>query len=394
MQYLINATAIWLLCLLVYDALLRRETYHAYNRTYLLATLLAGLFIPLLPVHYTDVTTTAPLLTQSLQQVTRAKTAVAEIAAVPQQNWTHWLVYIYAAGGVASLLWLCADIIKLIYLHRSGIKTNHDGWTVIETGKEHAPFSFANTLYVKSIASYSGAEWSMLSAHERRHTALFHMADLLLIHVARILFWFHPLVYIYHRRLLMVHEYQADNIAAAKPGEYGHFLIEQAVLNAAPAITHSFNRSPIKNRILMLTRKSHSFASLKKLVLLPLIAVSVFYCTFVSYSQSKRKNSNLTFANSTQYKMTYHDILANPVVGTSKPGCSVVSCTISFLPKGEDILGPFKCPGGKMHQRLVDYLKTYKGENMRIFIEDIMLTCNGNLDSLEMPHVKVATEKL
>ena len=242
LQYLINATAIWVLSLIVFDTVLRRETYHAYNRAYLLATLMAGALIPLLTLHYTDVTTTAPILTQSLQQVTRAKTAVAEIAAVPQQNWTHGLAYIYAAGVVASIVWLCADITKLIRLHGAGIKTEHDGWTVIETGKEHAPFSFANTLYVKSIASYSGAEWSMLSAHERQHTRLVHMADLLLLHITRIAFWFHPLVYIYHSRLLMVHEYQADNIAAARPREYGHFLIEQAVLNAAPAITHSFNR--------------------------------------------------------------------------------------------------------------------------------------------------------
>ena len=144
----------------------------------------------------------------------------------------------------------------------------------------------------------------------------------------------------------------------------------------------------------MLTRKYHSFSSLKKLVVLPLIAVSVFYCTFVSYSQSNRKSTTVTFANSNTRNVTYSAILADPFVRTSKPGCSVQSCTVSFLPKGEDILGPFKCPGGQMHQRLVDYLNAYKGENIRIFVEDIMLTCNGRVDSSEMSIVKLATEKL
>jgi bla regulator protein blaR1 len=394
LQYLINATAIWVLSLIVFDTLLRRETYHAYNRTYLLATLLAGALIPLLPVHYADVTTTTPVLTQSLQQVTRAKTAVSEVVSAPQQNWTQWLVYIYAAGIVASLLWLVADILILFRLHRSGRKTKHDGWNVFETGTKHTPFSFANMLYVTSIAAYSSAEWNMLCAHERRHANLLHVADLILMHFARIVFWFHPLVYIYHRRLLMVHEYQADSIATTSPKEYGIFLVEQAILGTAPSITHSFNRSPIKNRIVMLTRKSHSLASLKKLAVLPLLAASVFYCTFVSYSQGKRKNTTVTFANSSSGKTTYSAILADPVVRTSKPGCSVESCMISVLPKGEDIFGPFRCPGGQLHPRLVNYFKAYKGENMRIFIEDIMLTCNGNLDSLEMPLVRTATEKL
>lgn len=394
MQYLINATAIWLLSLLVYDALLRRETYHAYNRIYLLTTLLAGVLMPLLQVHYADVATTPTALRQSLQQVTRAKTAVTELAVAPQHSWTDLLLYLFALGVIVALAWLIVDVLKLIRLHRSGKRSVRDDWNVIETGKEHAPFSFGNTLYVSSMANYSSTEWHMLSAHERRHHSLLHIADLILLHVARIVFWFHPLVYIYHRRLLMVHEYQADNVAAAQPAEYGHFLIEQAVLNATPAITHSFNRSPIKNRILMLTRKSHSLANIKKLIVLPLLAVSVFYCTFAGYSQSKRKSNTVTFANSNSGKTTYSAILADPVVRTSKPGCSVASCTMSFVTTGNDYLGPFKCPGGKMHEKLLNYLKAYKSDNIRIFIEELKLNCNDTVDTTEMPLLVTAKETL
>jgi len=394
MQYLINATAIWLISLLVYDVLLRRETYHAYNRAYLLITLLSGTLIPLLPVHYADVANTTPVLQQSLQQVTRAKTAVSELAVTPQHGWTDLLLYLYAFGSIVALAWLIVDILKLIRVHRSGTCSVQDGWTVIETGKEQAPFSFGNTLYVCRMADYAPAEWNMLSAHERRHHSLLHMADLILLYAARIVFWFHPLVYIYHRRLLMVHEYQADSVAVTQPAEYGHFLIEQAVLNAAPAITHSINRSPIKKRILMLTRTSHSIAGLKKLVVLPLLAISILYCSFACIAQSKKKNLTTTFANSSNGRTTYKAILADPNVKTSRPGCSVAYCTISFVTKGNDYLGPFKCPGGKMHEKLINYLKTYKEENMRIFIEDIKLTCNGTIDSTEMPLLITAKETL
>ena len=46
-QYLLNATAIWLLSLVIFDLFLRKETYHSYNRFYLIGTFLLGVFLPL-----------------------------------------------------------------------------------------------------------------------------------------------------------------------------------------------------------------------------------------------------------------------------------------------------------------------------------------------------------
>lgn len=46
LQYLFNLTAIWLICLLVYDLFLRKETYHTYNRLYLNISILLGIALP------------------------------------------------------------------------------------------------------------------------------------------------------------------------------------------------------------------------------------------------------------------------------------------------------------------------------------------------------------
>src|ERR1035437_1666769 len=121
------------------------------------------------------------------------------------------------------------------------------------------------------MEQYTNEEWSMILTHEKRHTIFLHIIDLLLMQAARIIFWFHPLVYIYNKRLLLLHEYQADNAAARQPKVYGSFLVEQAMLQTAPSISHSFNRSPIKNRIVMLTRRSSAIAKVKILVFIPLI---------------------------------------------------------------------------------------------------------------------------
>ena len=47
LQYLFNATAIWLLSLIIFDVFLKKGNYHGYNRFYLLITFILGIFLPL-----------------------------------------------------------------------------------------------------------------------------------------------------------------------------------------------------------------------------------------------------------------------------------------------------------------------------------------------------------
>ena len=105
--------------------------------------------------------------------------------------------------------------------------------------------------------------------------------------MGKIVFWFNPLVYVYNNRLLLVHEYQADKTSATQPQKYGQFLIEQAMLHTAPSLSHSFNRSPIKKRIIMLTKRSSTLASGKKIIAVPLIALFAILFTNYAYSGPK-----------------------------------------------------------------------------------------------------------
>ncbi|RYZ15969.1 MAG: hypothetical protein EOP49_52320 [Sphingobacteriales bacterium] len=84
----------------------------------------------------------------------------------------------------------------------------------------------------------------------------------------------------------MVHEFQADKAAGADTAVYGSFLIEQSVLRSAPLLTHSFNYSPIKNRIAMLTGKRSARARmLKYLAVMPLSVALILCCTKTSFSE-------------------------------------------------------------------------------------------------------------
>ncbi len=296
LQYIVNLSAIWLLGLALFDIFLRRENYHGYNRFYLLFTLLLGALLPL--VQWGSASYTGVLRDPVARTVAAKQTLISAAAPAAATGWDQWLAMIYSAGVLAALCVLAADVVKLVRYSRSGTRSGSGGWVLVETGREHAPFSFCNTLFVNSRQQYSSDEWQMIIEHEQRHNSLFHFADLLFIHVARIIFWFHPLVYVYKSRLLLVHEYQADGAAAQQPQVYGRFLVEQAVLHAAPSLSHSFNRSPIKNRIVMLTRKSSVASRSKMLVLLPLVVIAAGFFTKDSLAkgaQFVKKGNTVTY---------------------------------------------------------------------------------------------------
>lgn len=277
-QYLLNLTCIWLLGLVLFDLLLRRERYHSYNRAYLLFTLLLGLILPLITWQHAEAVYPS-ILHRPVERIVVAKEIFSTAAITPttieNTNSLSLLFIIWCGGATIALALLIVDILKLAKYSRGATRPEEFGWTIIETGRQHAPFSFGHSLYVGNKQQYTDEEWQMICQHEMAHTRALHTADLLLLHFLRILFWFHPLVYIYYHRLLMVHEYQADDIAAEHPARYGSFLVEQSLLHAAPTITHSFHRSPIKSRLRMLSRTSHKASKVKLLIFIPLTVVCI-----------------------------------------------------------------------------------------------------------------------
>jgi BlaR1 peptidase M56 len=317
-EYLLNATAIWLISLISYDVFLRRESYHSYNRFYLLFTFFLGALLPL-----SQLQADMPLMTSGLQQpverVAATRQNIVESGSTMMLNWQSLLWAIYIAGVAIALLALLWEVGKLLRLYRIGKRSASGHWLIIETGREHTPFSFRNMLFVTGKAQYADDEWAMLLAHEGRHSSLIHFADLLVMQLARVLLWFHPMVYMYNKRLLLVHEYQADDVPAQQPQKYGRFLVQQALLGTAPVIAHSFNRSPIKKRIIMLSHRSSSLAKSKMLVFLPVAVICLLFFTKYGFSQQFTQHGNKIAYRGNSFELSKPGIdtftLIDPVTG-------------------------------------------------------------------------------
>lgn len=290
LQYWLNMTAIWLLSLLVFDLFLRKESFHSYNRLYLIVTLLTGILLPLWSLQESDIVYIAKVTEPAIENVSAVKkTIVQSTVAETTTDYGRLLFYAYTTGVVVGLLLILKEVLTIVRLYRKGDKTKDGVWTIIETGKSHSPFSAFRYVFISSKQNYTNDELRMILSHEEQHGHALHFIDLTLFQLVRTFCWFNPLVYIYHNRLLVVHEYQADAAVDKTPAEYGRFLIEQALLSPAPSLSHSFNRSPIKNRIVMLTRKTSALAQSKRAIAIPLLLVCVLCFTKNAFSDDKRK---------------------------------------------------------------------------------------------------------
>ena len=289
-QYLLNMTVVWGVSLLVYELVLKGETFHAWNRAYLLTALGAGLLVPLISFEQQDASIPAPL-----QYVLAGKQTILtdSIPETPEAYAINWLLVAYLAGAIIVLLLLCRDVIRLIRAYRSGARTKYGRFTLVETGNSTAPFSFFHFVFIPDRNRYTAEELDMVLAHEYRHASLKHSADMILLLLLRIVLWFHPAVYSFKKYLQLIHEFQADQAPGQDHSVYGIFLLEQNMLQRPSPITHSIQHSPIKKRIMMLTKNASAKSRRSRyLLVVPMAVAFVLCCSRQGFSHEKIKKGN------------------------------------------------------------------------------------------------------
>ncbi|MCB9045384.1 MAG: M56 family metallopeptidase [Chitinophagales bacterium] len=342
LQYIINTSAIWLLGLIVFDLFMRREANHGYNRFYLLVILFAGILIPLWSWDNDSVIYATDVSRPIAEQSAIARETIVAVSENSILGWEQWLMIIYITGVAVVSIYLLRDLLNIVRLYRNGVHSKDGTWTIIETGKPQSPFSAFRYVFISSKHSYTEEELQMILAHEEQHGHLLHFVDVLLIRLINILFWFNPLIYILERRLLMVHEYQADAAVSTTPSAYGQFLVEQSILGSAPVLAHSFTRSPLKKRILMLTRKTTTLAKSKQLLLLPVLAIAILSFTknAFTWEEPQRDGNKVTYKGNT---IVFSEASAPDTVMVQDPRTDEIRMVISRIdPKpltlnGEDI---------------------------------------------------------
>lgn len=284
--YLLQMTLGWMILFAGYYLFLKKETFFLYNRWYLLIALILGMVIPLMDwstlfLHQPD-SLGHIYITPVQSQVQQFEIYVS--AAEKRSLWPFWLLAIYAIGLLVTGTRMIKGLTDIRSLHRGAKKVlPMEGYNLVLTRKIHMPFSFLRSVYWSEELYRQTDENDKILAHEIQHVSGLHSLDVLFLEILCIIFWFHPLPYLYRKELRKVHEYEADAAACilGNKKEYGKILLSQAQSGLQLALANHFFYSQLKDRIIMMTRKpSHRYARYKYLMVLPTIGLIALLFSF------------------------------------------------------------------------------------------------------------------
>jgi len=296
LQYIIQVVLFQLGFLLMYELLLKKETFFNINRLYLLVTPLVSLLLPLLKIE--SLSTLVPA--DSISEISQVLLPEVYIGGQPENiqqlpavnvvqgqglqiNW--WLVT-YVAGVVLSLILLLKKYQNLNHLFRFRRISEDKELRIIEVSNSKIACTFYKTVFLGD--KLSEAEKQQILSHELVHVKQKHSLDLVFFEALKIIFWFNPLVYIYQSRIATLHEFIADaNVVktTTRRSYYEQLLNTAFSTQNISFINQFFNHSLIKKRIIMLQKsRSKTIAKFKYLFVLPLLFMML---TYVSCSEDK-----------------------------------------------------------------------------------------------------------
>ncbi|PPK93315.1 beta-lactamase regulating signal transducer with metallopeptidase domain [Nonlabens xylanidelens] len=284
-QHILHSSLLAVLLYGVYHLFLRKETFFQWNRAYLLAIPLLSITIPFLSAPFSiDMTPTVidevvPLASVDIGNVSMISEQPITIKTSKPIDYKMIAVSIYSIGAFISLLFFLYNVSSIKEIIRLGTTHFKDGIWITKTSQKLTAFSFFKNIVIDE--NLDSKKVDEILNHEIIHVKQCHSWDLMAFEVYKIIFWFHPICYIAQKELKQVHEYIVDDVLIKNQESitYQESLLKTVFGTEQFSLASSyFNKSLLKNRILMLQKKKSTAKALFKLAfLLPIVLGSLIF---------------------------------------------------------------------------------------------------------------------
>ena len=262
-----------------YRLMLRKETFHRFNRIALVSTAVLAFLLPRCigtihkPMELVQAVESA--FKEAEEPVTLELGPAVEVSA---SWWPLALTALFWAGAAFVIIRVAVSILSICRIVKRGeVVSEEDGCRIIVTDRDIDPFSWMRYI-VLSRQDWEGPHESIV-AHEKAHIAYGHSVELLVVDLLSAFQWFNPAIWMLRADLQELHEYEADDAvlrAGTNIKEYQYLLIRKAVSKSGYSVANSFNHSILKNRITMMSKsKSPQLRGLRVLYLLPLVCLGL-----------------------------------------------------------------------------------------------------------------------
>lgn len=276
--YIIQVMVIQVLFLAVYDFFLSKETFHNYNRWYLLGAPVLSFVLPLVKIPSLGQTVSQDFMMYFPEAILGSQQMPSQTAAnvVSSINYTN---VIYGIGALFFAIVFLVKLAKIIRLILENEQIDRKFYKLILLSKQSKAFSFFHFIFLGKNISEDKQE--KIIQHELVHSQQKHSIDLLVFEFLRICMWFNPMIYIYQRRMTLLHEYisDAEMVKTTEKHDYFNKLLSEAFqVENVSFVNQFYKHSLIKKRITMMKKnKSNPFKKAKYLLLLPLLASMLVY---------------------------------------------------------------------------------------------------------------------
>lgn len=276
--YVIQVLLFQVLFLAVYDFFLSKETFHKYNRWYLLGTPIISFVLPLIKISSLQKAVPEELMIYLPEVVLSPQKVLEQTVYYTESSISYVSLVFWTGVALFSLIFL-VKLFKIAQLIQYNETINRVFYKLVLLPQKTNAFSFFNFIFLgKNISKEKQAA---IIEHELIHSKQKHSLDLLFFEFLRIAMWFNPMIYFYQHRITLLHEYITDSevVKTTEKHDYFNKLLAQTFqVENISFVNQFYKHSLIKKRITMMTKnKSKHIKKAKYLLLLPLLASMLVY---------------------------------------------------------------------------------------------------------------------
>ena len=281
---------------LYYFFVLRNKIYHQYNRFFLMILFVCSWIIPLCTIDITTTVTSKSFVTQTIQTIAITNASFEDEVLQPtsfQISWQVFLQYIFLCICGTLFLVMFWRFLKLwIIVWKSKITSNHN---IIFSNIKGTPFSFFNYIFWNPALDIHSTDAYQILLHEYEHVKQHHSIDKLIVQLVLIVGWANPFFWLARKELFLIHEFMADKKAVQQGNveALAKLLLVSSYPNHHQTFTNSFFFSPIKRRLIMITKNTTPQFThyLQKVIALPIAAIIIALVAFKKVETPKTYKS-------------------------------------------------------------------------------------------------------
>jgi TonB-dependent SusC/RagA subfamily outer membrane receptor len=280
-----------------YFLALRNKAFHRWNRFFLLASVVLALAVPLMKINiFQNPDSEKGTMIQMLQTISYGDEVVIEYSRSGfHMNSENLAGLSYVLISAVFLAIFMIAFYKITRLKKKYPETKIEDISFINTNAKGTPFSFFNAIFWNNAIDLHSRSGQQIFNHEIAHVKEKHSYDKIFMNIVLIIFWINPFFWLIRKELFMIHEFIADQEALEDNdlNAFAEMILQTVYPGQNFSLTNTFFYSPLKRRILMLTKnKNPKVNYLSRLLVLPLAAIVFFAFT-------------LKVKNTENYKMAY-----------------------------------------------------------------------------------------